>query len=131
MRFESFISALDMGQCEDQMQRQALFDLALLFVVVDGVVDESEVTFMKNWLDSIPWSNPTSKEDYYQTTLSKCRHATENDGVEDFINHRANQLIDKEMKEQALKLANDISSADGEVDDAERKAIELLTTALG
>jgi uncharacterized tellurite resistance protein B-like protein len=130
MRFDSFISALDMGQCEDQMQRQALFDIALLFVVVDGVVDDSEVTFMKSWLDSIPWSGPISQDDYYTNTLSKCKHAAENDGVEDFIRHRASQLIDNDIKQQALKLAKDIANADGEIDAKEKRALDFLVSLL-
>jgi tellurite resistance protein len=130
MRFDNFISALDMGQCQDQMQRQALFDIALLFVVVDGVVDDSEVAFMKHWLDTIPWSSPTTKDEYYANTLSKCQHATDNDGIEDFILHRANQLVDKEMRQQALKLAEDIAHADGEVDAKEKYALDFLISAL-
>jgi hypothetical protein len=131
MRFDSFINALDLGQCEDQMQRQALFDIALLFVVVDGVIDDSEVAFMKNWLDSIPWSGPMSQDDYYANALSKCIHASENDGVEDFIRHRAGQLIDQNIKQQALKLAGDIASADGEIDAKEKDALSFLVSVLG
>jgi tellurite resistance protein len=131
MRFDSFISALDMGQCEDQMQRQALFDIALLFVVVDGVIDDKEVAFMKQWLDTIPWSSPVSQDEYYTNTLSKCKHAAANDDIDNFIRHRANQLVDSDMKRQALKLAEDIAHADGEIDNREKRALDFLVSLLG
>lgn len=130
MRFESFIQALDMGRCEDQLQRQALFDLALLFVLIDGVVTDSEVEFMHKWLDSIPWNSELKRDDYYTATEQKCLEAINSDEIEDFIAHRAKQLIDLSMKQQALQLANDIAHVDGELDDREASAISHLQRLL-
>lgn len=130
MRFDSFIHALDMGQCQDQLQRQALFDIALLFVVIDGVVDESEVVSMREWLDTTPWSGSINQDDYYSSTLAKCQHSVTNNEVEDFIRHRVTQLIDFDVKQQALKLANDIAGADGEINAKERRALSFLESLL-
>lgn len=130
MRFESFINALDIGQCEDQLQRQAIFDLALFLIMVDGVIEESETHFMQQWLDSIPWSCPTPKEEYYHATALKCQEAINADQVEDFIAHRARQLIDPEMRQQAITLVKGIANADGVLDAREAQAIDILKQEL-
>lgn len=131
MKFEQFLNSLDIGHCEDQQQREALFDLVLLFVIIDGVVAYSEMTFMKDWLATIKWNNELSKDEYYDITLKKCQDAQDNDMVEDFIAHRCKLLVDPHMKEQALKLAKDIVMVDGELDDKEAKALAFLEQELG
>ena len=130
MRFDSFITALDMGQCEDQLQRQHIFDLALMFVAIDGVITEEETSFMKDWLLTIEWTSDTSKIDYYAASLAKCLAAVEAGETDEFITHRARQIIDQSAREQALKLADQISHADGELDPKEASAIELLKELL-
>ena len=130
MRFESFIQALDMGQCEDQLQRQALFDLALFFVMIDGEIADSETRFMQDWLNQIPWTSDVSKSEYYSTCMEKCQAALNDDDIEAFIAHRAKQLVDAGIKAQALKLANDIANVDGRLDEKEAHAIKLLTDML-
>ena len=130
MRFDSFITALDMGQCEDQMQREHVFDLALMFVAIDGVITEEETTFMKDWLLTIEWTSDVSKIDYYAASLAKCLAAIEAGETDAFISHRAKQIIDSCAREQALKLAEQISMADGELDPREESAIALLKDLL-
>lgn len=130
MKFEQFLNALDIGHCQDQQQREALFDLVLLFVIIDGVVAYSEMTFMKDWLATIKWNNELSKDEYYDVTLAKCKTAQENEQVEDFIAHRCKLLVDPQMKEQALKLARDIVMVDGELDENEAKALAFLEKEL-
>ncbi|MFT5677350.1 MAG: putative tellurite resistance protein B-like protein [Paraglaciecola sp.] len=130
MRFDRFLQTLDMGKCEDQLQRQALFDLALFLVVVDGVITDSESHFMRNWLDKIEWTSDIKKEDYYNTTLEKCCDAIEKKTSEDFLAHRAKQLVDEKIKQQAMKLVRDIANVDGELDESERKAIAILSELL-
>lgn len=130
MKFEQFLNALDMGHCEDQQQREALFDLALLFMIIDGVVAYSEMTFMKDWLSTISWTSEVSKEEYYDTTLAKCKLAQEEGTTEAFIAHRCKLLVDPHMREKALKLAKDIVMVDGELDENEAKAIAILETEL-
>ena len=130
MRFDRLIQTMDMGKCEDQLQRQALFDLALFLVVVDGVITDSESDFMHKWLDTLEWNSDINKDDYYNATLAKCYDALKKDTTEEFLIHRAKQLIDNEAKEQAMKLVRDIASVDGQLDNAEKEAIETLSELL-
>lgn len=130
MRFDDFITALDLGQCKDQIQRQALFDIALMFVMVDGVVDDSEQTFMQKWLKKLDWKHELSIEDYYTTVEGKIQYAIDNDQVEDFLAHRTRLLTDPWMKSQAVQLAEDISHADGELVQAEKQALDFILERL-
>ncbi|GAA6183720.1 MULTISPECIES: TerB family tellurite resistance protein [Alteromonadaceae] len=130
MRFTIFIQALDLGQCKDQIQRQALFDIALMFVMIDGVIDEQERSYMQGWLAQLEWSSETDKLDYYNTVESKVIDAIAENEIENFLAHRAILLSDPWMKEQALQLAVDISRADGQLDESEKAAIEFLMVKL-
>ena len=130
MKFDSFIQSMDMGHCQDQQQRQALFDLVLFLIAADGVITEQETQFMRKWLDTIEWSADVSKEEYYTTSLLKCYAAIKTSTVDDFLTHRAKLLIDNDMKQQAMKLVRDVAIADGELDESEQQAINLLSEIL-
>lgn len=130
MRFDSFLRTLDMGQCEDQIQRQALLDLALLFVAIDGEITEEETQFMQDWLSTLPWTSDTNIIDYEEASLKKSLDAIEHGTVENIVAHNSSLLVDPHMREQALKLANDIANADGELDAKEQEAIDLLKSYL-
>lgn len=130
MKFDSFRQSMDMGHCQDQQQRQALFDLVLFLIAADGVITEQETQFMRNWLSTIEWSADVTKEEYYTTALLKCYAAIKTDTVDDFLTHRAKLLIDNDMKQQAMKLVRDVAIADGELDHAEQQAIDLLSDIL-
>lgn len=130
MRFDSFIENLDMGQCEDQMHRETIFDIVLMIVMIDGVIDESERVFMENWLESLQWNSEISAENYYDAVVEKIHYAVANDQAMDFISHRAKLIKDQDVRDEALKLARDVSIADGQLDDKEREAIQLLTDLL-
>jgi uncharacterized tellurite resistance protein B-like protein len=130
MKFDSFIQSIDMGHCQDQQQREALFDLVLFLIAADGVITEQETQFMRNWLDTIEWTADVTKEEYYTTTLLKCYAAIKTNTIDDYLTHRAKLLIDKDMKQQAMKLVREVAIADGELDDAEQQAINLLSDVL-
>ncbi len=130
MKFDSFIQSIDMGHCQDQQQREALFDLVLFLIVADGVITEQETQFMRKWLGTIEWSADVSKEEYYTTTLLKCYAAIKTNTVDDYLTHRAKLLIDNDMKQQAMQLVRDVALTDGELDDAEQQAINLLSEVL-
>lgn len=130
MRFDNFLNALDHGQCEDQMQRQAMFDLVLMLMLVDEEIAPEEQAFMQNWQDTLEWTAGPDKPDYYQLCMSKCRHALDNQMVDDFISHRASLLVDPELRQQALELAHEVTHSDGRLDDREREALDLLTAKL-
>ena len=97
MKFDSFIQSIDMGHCQDQQQREALFDLVLFLIVADGVITEQETQFMRKWLGTIEWSADVSKEEYYTSTLLKCYAAIKTNTVDDYLTHRAKLLIDIDM----------------------------------
>ena len=130
MKFDSFIQSMDMGHCQDQQQREALFDLVLFLIVADGVISEQETQFMRKWLGTIEWSADVTKEEYYTTTLLKCYAAIKTNTVDDYLTHRAKLLIDIDMKKQAMKLVREVAIADGELDAAEQQAINLLSAEL-
>ena len=130
MKFDSFIQSIDMGHCQDQQQREALFDLVLFLIVADGVITEQETQFMRKWLGTIEWSADVSKEEYYTTTLLKCYAAIKTNIVDDYLTHRAKLLIDNDIKQQAMQLVREVAFADGVLDDAEQHAINLLSEVL-
>lgn len=130
MQFHRFLDALDMGQCQDQQQREALFDIALLFVAVDGVIEQSEVDAIHQWLDTISWTGEMGRHQYYEAAQSKCLQAIRNNETEDFLRHRAKQLIDNSLKQQAVVLAETIANADGELDARELQALNILRDCL-
>jgi uncharacterized tellurite resistance protein B-like protein len=130
MKFDSFIQSIDMGHCQDQQQREAMFDLVLFLIVADGVITEQETQLMRQWLATIEWSADVSKEEYYTTTLLKCYAAIKTNTVDDYLTHRAKLLIDNDMKQQAMKLVREVAIADGELDEAEQQAINLLSEVL-
>ena len=130
MKFDSFIQSIDMGHCQDQQQREALFDLVLFLIVADGVITEQETEFMRKWLGTIDWNTDISKAEYYTTTLLKCYAAIKTNTVDDYLTHRAKLLIDTDMKQQAMQLVREVALADGELDAAEQQAINLLSEVL-
>jgi uncharacterized tellurite resistance protein B-like protein len=130
MKFDAFIQSIDMGHCQDQQQREALFDLVLFLIVADGVITEQETQFMRKWLSTIEWRADVSKDEYYTTTLLKCYAAIKTNKVDDYLTHRAKLLIDDDMKQQAMQLVREVALADGELDAAEQQAINLLSEVL-
>jgi uncharacterized tellurite resistance protein B-like protein len=130
MKFDSFIQSIDMGHCQDQQQREAMFDLVLFLIAADGVITEQETQFMRQWLATIEWSADVSKEEYYTTVLLKCYAAIKTNKVNDYLVHRAKLLIDSDMKQQAMKLVRQVAMADGNLDDTEQQAINVLSAEL-
>lgn len=131
MRFDHLLQSIDVGHCQNQQQRQAMFDLGLFLMAADGSVTESESEFMLNWLGSIEWTSEQCKHEYYRNTLLKCYAAIKTDTVDEFLRHRAKLLLDKDIKLQAIQLVKEVAMADGELDESEQKAIDILSDALG
>lgn len=130
MRFENFLRTIDMGKCEDQLQREALLDLAMLFVVIDGEVAEDEQVFIENWIKDLTWKSETSIEEYQKAAMKKCEKVIAENDVEHFIAQQAHLLVDKHMKEQAIEMADEIANVDGVLDAKEEKALALLRSYL-
>ena len=119
-----------MGQCEDQLQREALLELAILFVVIDGEIAEDEQNFLEKWLETLEWKSDTSLSEYQKLATQKCIDAVQQDDVDHFIAQQARLLVDQTMKDQAMKMADEIANVDGVLDDNEVKALEILRSYL-
>jgi uncharacterized tellurite resistance protein B-like protein len=130
MKFDSLIQSIDMGHCQDQQQREALFDLILFLIAADGVITEKESEFIRNWLSTIEWSASVTKEEYYSSALLKCYAAIKTKTADDYLTHRAKLLIDSDIKQQAMKLVREVAVADGELDEVEQQVINLLSEVL-
>lgn len=130
MNFEKLLNNFDMGVCVDQLQREALVDLVLLFVEIDGVVEDKEMEYTFNWVSSLIWNNETSPIDYVKAGSLTARAAIEGDEIEDFIRHRCKHIIDSPAKALALELAKGVSLSDGHLDEREAKAIAFLAECL-
>lgn len=126
MRFDKFLYTMDMGNCEDQLQREALLELALLFVVIDGEIAAEEETVVQEWISGLAWNSEIPAFEFYRNAITKCTAAIQEDDVEHFIAHRSNLLLDDDIKETALSLADKIANADGVLDEAEVSAINEL-----
>ena len=126
MNFESLLNNFDMGICVDQLQREALIDLVVLFVEIDGVVEDKEMEYTLNWVSSLIWTGESSPLDYVAQTSKNAREAIEGGLVEDFIRHRSKLIVDSPAKSLAVELAKGVALSDGHLAEEEAKAIEFL-----
>ncbi|PAJ71959.1 hypothetical protein CJF42_23855 [Pseudoalteromonas sp. NBT06-2] len=126
MKFENLLNYLDMGVCVEQMQREALVDLVVLFIEIDGVINDTELAFTKKWLKSLTWTSNMSTDTYLHEVSIKCKHAIEHNQVNNFILQRTQNIHDKPLQLEAIKLAEGVSLADGVLSPIEEQAIEFL-----
>ncbi|KAF7770133.1 hypothetical protein PCIT_a3100 [Pseudoalteromonas citrea] len=126
MKFEQLLNHFDSGICVEQLQKESLLDLALLFVGVDGVISESELAVVKKWADTLSWNSAVKLDDYICDMTGKCVLAVKSDDIEAFIQHRMKHIVDKPMREFAVKLAHRVISADGKIDSNELAAMSVL-----
>ena len=126
MNFEKLLHHFDMGVCVDQQQREALVDLVILFVKIDGVIDDKELEYTTNWLKTLTWNSAQDTDSYLLETSEKCQTAITSNQVEDFIRHRASHIIDAKAQAQAIKLAEGVAMADGVLAPVEEQAISYL-----
>ena len=130
MNFEKLLNNFDMGVCVDQLQREALVDLVLLFVEIDGVVEDKEMEYTFEWVSSLKWKGEMSPVDYVKSVSVAARDAIETNRIEEFIRHRCKHIIDSPAKSLAIELAKGVSMSDGHLDPREEKAIEFLEGCL-
>jgi len=130
MNFEKLLNNFDMGVCVDQLQREALVDLVLLFIEIDGVVEDSEMAYAFDWVSSLQWDNPVTPIDYVKSNLVNARAAIESNDVDEFILHRCKHIIDSPAKILAMELATGVSLSDGHLDEREAAAIKFLSKSL-
>lgn len=126
MNFEKLLNNFDMGVCVDQLQREALVDLVLLFVEIDGVVDDKEMQYTFEWVSSLAWTGDMSPIEYVKSISEAARDAIETNRIEEYIRHRSKHIIDSPAKSLAVELAKGVSLSDGHLDPKEEKAIKFL-----
>ncbi|BBN81326.1 hypothetical protein PA25_13110 [Pseudoalteromonas sp. A25] len=126
MKFEQLLDHFDSGICVEQLQKESLLDLALLFVAVDGSVCDSELNVVKEWAGTLSWNSAVSMDNYIADMIGKCIHAVKTDDIEAFIKHRMKYIVDQPMRELALKIAQEVIEADGDLDSKERSAMAFL-----
>ncbi|MBE0367600.1 hypothetical protein J8L98_15200 [Pseudoalteromonas sp. MMG013] len=126
MKFEQLLSHFDSGICVEQLQKESLLDLALLFVGVDGVISDTELAVVRKWAETLSWNSSVKLDNYIVDMTGKCILAVKNDDIEAFIQHRMKHIVDKPMRELAVKLAHKVIAADGKIDSNELAAMSLL-----
>ncbi|WMN59827.1 hypothetical protein NI389_16945 [Pseudoalteromonas xiamenensis] len=126
MKFEQLLTHFDMGISIEQLQKESLLDIAILFMGLDGAIDDKEKLVVKSFARNLNWHSVIPLDDYITDMQGKCILAIQSNEVESFIQHRLKHIVDAPMRELALKLANEVSKADGTIDDKERRALSLL-----
>ncbi|ESP92080.1 MULTISPECIES: hypothetical protein [Pseudoalteromonas] len=130
MKFEQLLSHFDTGICIDQLQKESLLDLALLFIGVDGKIDESEKRVVYEWANQLQWNSTIALEDYLEDSLSKSILAVQQNDIESFIQHRMRHIVDAPMRKFVKELVIKVIEADGNVDQAEQRALAILEAEL-
>ena len=130
MKFEKLLATFDMGVCADQVQREALLELVLLFVNIDGVESPEEVDFVADWLNQVPWNSDMTKQAFYTQAQSRVASALECGDVEAYIKQRASVLVNSPAKGDTLQLIEQLVSVDGHVDDKEQQGLAYLQKLL-
>jgi len=126
MNFEKLLATFDMGVCADQVQREALFDLAILFVEIDGIETPQEQDFIDQWVDKASWDSHLSKAQYREQAVARAKEALQTDHIDNYIKQKAAYLSHSSIKDQAVALVEDIVVADGELAEVEANAVKLL-----
>ena len=115
MKFEQLLNHFDTGMCVDQMQKEALLDIALLFIGVDGVISESEKQVVHDWAEGLHWNSAIALHDYIEDSLAKSVVAISQNDIEAYVQHRMNNIVDEPMRKLAKDLAVRVIEADGNV----------------
>ncbi|WP_440056774.1 hypothetical protein ACSLBF_18020 (plasmid) [Pseudoalteromonas sp. T1lg65] len=130
MKFEQLLNHFDTGICVDQLQKESLVDIALLFVGVDGVISSEEREIVQKWASSLNWNSIIPLQDYITDSLGKSVLAIKQNDVEAYIQHRMAHIVDEPMRKLAQQLAAKIIAADGKISQEEQRAIEILEAEL-
>lgn len=130
MNFEKLLSTFDMGVCADQVQREAVFDLVLLFAAIDGEIAPQELSFIANWIEKSPWNSDIPTSDFQVMATKRVKTAIEDGGVEGFIKQCAGSLANTPAKEETKILIEQLIAADGKVVEAESTGFAYLQKIL-
>ncbi|MBE0361157.1 MULTISPECIES: hypothetical protein [Pseudoalteromonas] len=126
MKFEQLLNNFDMGICVEQLQKESLLDLALLFVTVDGSIADEELNVVEAWAHKIEWNSAIELDNYMVDMTRKCVLAVQSGEIDSFIQHRMTHIIDQPMRVFVLELLKQVIEADGITDENELKALKIV-----
>ncbi len=126
MKFEQLLNNFDMGVCIEQLQKESLLDLALLFVTVDGSIADEELNVVSAWAQKIEWNSAIEIDNYIIEMTKKCVSAVKTNEIESFIQHRMAHIIDQPMRVFVLELLKQVIEADGITHENELKALKIV-----
>ena len=126
MKFEQLLNNFDMGVCVEQLQKESLLDLALLFVTVDGSIADEELNVVSAWAQKIEWNSAIEIDNYIIEMTKKCVSAVQTNEIESFILHRMSHIIDQPMRVFVLELLKQVIEADGITHENELKALKIV-----
>lgn len=130
MNFEKLLSTFDMGVCADQVQREAVFDLVMLFAAIDGEVAQEEAAFITTWIDESPWDSGISTDDFKVMAKKRVEDAINSHDIEGFIKQRAGSLANTPAKEETKTLIERLIAVDGNIHEAESQGFAYLQRIL-
>lgn len=101
----------------EQPEREAIIDLLLLAVYIDGHLSLAESSEFDSAADSLGWDSSTGPSIYISNATNRARNArTSEDSVSEFIAFVAQRLTSTGSKERALVLLNRLLTADGKTE---------------
>lgn len=121
MRFLEKLFSADKGSSLHpsitQPEREAIIDLLLLAVYIDGHLSLVESTEFDCAADSLGWESSTGPSIYFNNATDRARNASASeDSVAELIEFSAQRLNSKGSKERALVLLNRLLTADGKTE---------------
>ncbi len=100
-----------------QAEREAIIDLLLLAIYIDGHLSLAESNEFNSAADSLGWESSTGPSVYISTATDRARNArTSEDSVAELIRFVALRLSSAGSKERALVLLNRLLTSDGKTE---------------
>ena len=114
----------------EQPEREAIIDLLLLAIYIDGHLSLAESSEFDTAADSLGWDSITGPSVYISTATDRARNARTNEAsVSEFIAFVAQRLTSAGSKERALVLLNRLFTADGKTE-SEKAFFKQVEAAL-
>ncbi|MGJ8653667.1 MAG: hypothetical protein ACSHX8_10375 [Opitutaceae bacterium] len=112
-----------------QPEREAIIDLLLLGIYIDGHLSLAETSEFDNAADSLGWDSSTGPSIYISNATDRVRNArTSEDAVAELISFVGQRLTSAGSKERALVLLNRLLTADGKTE-KEKAFFEQVETS--
>lgn len=130
-RITEFFIDIETGDVQ-QSQREALIDLLICTMMVDGSIAFSENARFEQVLGHLNWQSPLQVRQYLGMAYSRLRTALDEGGDRStLLTHIAQGLANKSMCGKAYDLVEELAAIDGSFSDAEQQWLEQLRLAIG